>query len=150
VLVVSDAGPLIAFFDADAIGVLFMCYPEIIIPPLVHQEVFLRRKRAKPRSIKIHDIDFPEALKRFAQLRKRLDGGEAQALALAEQRGLTVLIDEKAGSRIAEELKISYVSTVDVLAQLVNTRKLKAAKADEIVRIMRFNGTHMPETRFSK
>jgi predicted nucleic acid-binding protein len=86
---------------------------------------------------------------RFAQLRKRLDEGEAQALALAEQRGLAVLIDEKAGSRIAEELKISYMSTVDVLAHLVNTRKIKAAKADEIVRTMRFNGTHMPETRFS-
>jgi uncharacterized protein len=149
VLVVSDAGPLIAFLDADAIDVLFMCYAEIIIPPIVHQEAFLRRNRVKPRAIKIQDADSPEALENFVKLRQRLHGGEAQALALAKQRGLTVLIDERAGTQIAEELKIPYMSTIDVLTLLVNTQKLKASKANEIVRTMRFNGTHMPETDFS-
>lgn len=148
-LVVSDAGPLIAFLDADAIDVLLLRYQTIIIPPIVHDEVFRRRPRVKPSQIKIQDIDDAAALRRFTEYRQSLDGGEAQAVALAEHLHAVVLIDEVAGTRVANECGIQCASTIDVLKHLVNEGHLKRKRAQRIVEIMRLNGTYLPAERFT-
>jgi predicted nucleic acid-binding protein len=149
VLVVSDSGPLICFLDADATKLLLALYPIIIVPPAVHAEVFLRVRRVKPSGIKIKDIDDALALRRFSEFRQRLDLGEAQALALAEHMGVTVLMDERAGTLVAQEHGIESLTTIDLLRRLVAGHHLTRERARKFLETMRLNGAYLPDERFS-
>ena len=87
--VVGDASPLICFHDTNKIGLLRHLFDEILIPREVKDEVYDRGRRAKPGWIKLKDLlSNSGALERFAELRHALHGGEAAAIALAEQSGL--------------------------------------------------------------
>jgi predicted nucleic acid-binding protein len=147
-VVVSDAGPLIAFIDAGAFDLLAREFEEILVPREVKVEVFERRPRAKPRQVKVTILDDPTSLARFAELRARLDPGEAAAVALAEHRRLPLLVDERAGSIIAAELSIVTICTADVLRSLVANTAISKKQARAIVRTMRENGTYLPDVSF--
>jgi predicted nucleic acid-binding protein len=148
-VVVSDAGPLIAFIDADAFDVLALEFQLIIVPVEVYEEAFRRRGRAKPRAVKIDTLEGAAALQRFAELRLQLDPGESAALALAEVRGLPLLVDERAASNVAATCGLAIVSTADVLCRLVDSKRITAKHARRIVQRMRELGTFLPDIRFS-
>jgi predicted nucleic acid-binding protein len=147
-IVVSDAGPLIAFFDADAAEVLQLAYSQIIIPAAVANEVFHNR-RVKPRWIKIQQLSEASDLALMSRLRQRHDPGEAEAVVLALRLGLPLLIDERAGTAVAGELSVEAITTIDTLRQLVANKTLKPPKAREITTRMRQAGVYLPDERFT-
>jgi predicted nucleic acid-binding protein len=148
-VIVSDAGPLIRFLDTGRVELLISYHAEIVIPPIVYEEVFVRPQRQKPRAIKIRDIDDVGSLELFARLRLRLDPGEAQALALAAFLKCSILVDEHAASLVAWEMSIGHASTVDVLQSLIDVGQLTPKKADDLMRAMREAGGYMPDKRFT-
>lgn len=140
----SDAGPLIAYLDSGAADLLFLSFDIIYIPEAVHREVFVARPRVKPKKIKIQVLDDPESLARFAELIVRLDHGEAEAIALAEHLRLPLLIDEKAGRRIADESGIEHMTTVELLRDHIATGRIPHRAAERTLRAMRLNGVYLP------
>ncbi len=147
-IVVSDAGPLIAFLDAGAADTLLAPFESILIPEAVHREVFVNRPRVKPKKVKIKSLDGPEALRRYAELIQRLDPGEAEALALAEFLGLPLLIDERAGGLIAVEIGVEHFTSVDLLSRNIAMGNLSTKSAQRIITLMRQNGAYLPAITF--
>lgn len=117
-LVIADAGPLIAFARLRQIGLLPQIFGRVLVTEMVFAECAGR-------------ADFPEsALIREAVSRKQLelcaspdfsafaqkiDAGEASAIAVAIDCGCGVLMDDKAGRKMAANAGVPVIGTVGVL-----------------------------------
>ncbi len=123
-LVVSNTSPLV---DLAAIGLgdlLGALYGEVVVPPAVWDEFATLRQREPrfaaavlPACVRVRTLSASAALHR-ATLALLLDDGEAEALALAvDLRADLVLIDERAGNRIARRLKLRPLGLVGVLIE---------------------------------
>ncbi len=142
--IVSDSGPLISLEKlTDGFGFIRKLYEKIIIPPAVYQEV----------STGANPPDLYDTLSGFIEVSspaptqhlstRTLHQGEAEAILLAQQRGLPLLIEEAAGRRVARELKIPYSG---IAGQIVKARRLDRisrrqalTKVDELFHAGRVN-----------
>ncbi|MBT4498935.1 MAG: hypothetical protein HOC74_14495 [Gemmatimonadetes bacterium] len=105
--VVADAGPLISLEKLED-GHAFLCllYRRIIIPPKVLEEVAVENHAVLSDYLKERGMeDFvvvqtPSKIPSLPEL-NRLHDGESQAIALALELDLPLLIEETAGRRIA-------------------------------------------------
>lgn len=119
--VVADAGPLIALAKLNRMGLLAAFFTEVLIPGAVADECTLDSSREDARRIREKMEQGPFRVIRMAgspRLRtysKLLDPGEAQALLLAEQRHLPVLMDERRGRREARHMGVEVIGTGAVL-----------------------------------
>jgi predicted nucleic acid-binding protein len=146
--IVADASPLIALSDGGFIDVLRLAFDEVVIPERVHREVFLSRyARVKPSWIKIRAITSPDTLYRYELFRNTyfLDGGESEAIALAEEIRVDVLLDERNARGICKELGVPHRSAYEVCAALVNDGKLKKKQFEAIKTALRFHGGFTPD-----
>jgi len=121
VTVASNTGPVIALAKVDRLGLLKALYGVVQVPPAVHRELLVKLGPEASR------ID--EALNDFLQiapvlslapeverLTQGLGPGEQQAIALAvSERSSLLLIDDRAGRRVAEQLGIAVTGVVGVL-----------------------------------
>lgn len=117
-IVIADAGPLIAFARLHQLGLLPQLFDRVFVTNIVFAECAGRE-------------DFPEsALVREAVSRKQLelcaapdfsafaqkiDAGEASAIAVAIDYGCGVLMDDKAGRKMAANAGVPVIGTVGVL-----------------------------------
>ena len=62
-----------------------------------------------------------------------LDLGEAEAITLAIERKLPILIDERKGRSIAKQLNLTVTGFASVLILAVKKKALKPAKAQEML-----------------
>ena len=78
--------------------------------------------------------DKPEELADFAQLLKNLGRGESSAIAVAKNRSIPLVIDDRrARNRAAQfHAEIELLNTVDLVITLIKTGVLTVEKADEI------------------
>lgn len=119
-IVVSDTGPLIAFAKADRLSILEDLFGQVRIPPVVHRELLVGRRSEAAR--------LDESLGRFIQVVQpspppstvqaetlRLDPGERQAIALAYELGVPLVIDDRLGRAAARRLDLTVTGTVGVL-----------------------------------
>jgi predicted nucleic acid-binding protein len=118
VIVVSDTSPLNYLVLIKAIEILPKLFLEIHVPTRVVEELdrpqtpeaFIQRVRARPEWLRVSTPSTALA----ASI--RLDPGESQAIALAEELGAkAILIDERKGRRIAEQRGLAAIGTVTVL-----------------------------------
>jgi predicted nucleic acid-binding protein len=120
-IVVADASPLNYLVLIDQIGLLPALYQQVLIPEAVLAE--LRRPRA-PQSVSLWIASPPPWLEVCAvhgvpdEGLLRLDPGERDAILLALERGVgVVLIDEAEGRREAERHNVPVAGTLAVLEQ---------------------------------
>lgn len=115
--VVVDAGPLIALAKLNRMGLLAGFFSEIFIPEAVAAECTVDSSREDARRIREAIDHSPfrvvpvEESPRLRTIGKLLDPGEAQALLLAEQWHLPVLMDERKGRREAIRMGIEVIGT---------------------------------------
>lgn len=116
---ICDASPIILLAKADRGDLLLLCSDELLIPESVEQEIvagpegsparsWLRTNRSRytQRSISV----VPEVAS------WELGDGESAALSWAAQnRGWTVIVDDRAGRRCGEALGISLTGTLGLL-----------------------------------
>ena len=102
--VVSDTSPLIALSKIEKLSLLRDLYTEVLIPRAVENEFLQKfptdRREALDNApwIRVVDLQDPQNAARYA----RLDDGEAEALALADEKGARIiLIDEKKARKAA-------------------------------------------------
>ena len=123
-LVVSNTSPLVnlaAIGQGDLLGVL---YGQVIVPPAVQGEFATLRQREPrfasavlPACVRVQPLSANAALHR-ATLALLLDDGEAETLALAvDLRADLVLVDERAGNRIAHRLNLRPLGLIGVLIE---------------------------------
>jgi predicted nucleic acid-binding protein len=146
-VIVADASPLIALYDGGFIEVLHRAFDEIVIPERVHHEVFQNRYgRVKPRWIKVRSITSAETIYRYEILRNTyfLDTGESEAIALAEEIGVEVLLDERNARGICRELGVTHKSAFEVCESLVFKGRLSRKEFEKIRTALRLYGGFTP------
>jgi len=136
--VISDSSPLIYLSKLGRFDLLRSLYGSLIVPKAVWDEIVLggtglaeadNLRRAKDQGwVRIESAG---AIPAAAALRLRaLDPGEAEAICLALQLRLILLIDEAAGRAVAQELGVEVTGTVGVLARATRNGLLPTLRGE--------------------
>lgn len=122
-VIVSDSSPLIALLNIASLDVLKFLFEEIIIPPTVNKEIEAGEIENSPwflfkesGFIQVKSLSLSD--KRLVLLELQLDAGESEAIILADQLSLPLLIDERAGRTMAQTMGVEIVGLVGVLLAL--------------------------------
>ena len=130
-IVVSNAGPLIALARIDRLQILELMWNGLRIPRAVFDEVSVsysgRAGAAEVRAatwIDVHDVRDVTAVE---VLRERLGAGESAAIVLALQHEADLLLmDEARGRRVAESRGLKVSGTVGLLVMAKKRGLLEA------------------------
>lgn len=117
-LVIADAGPLIAFARLHQIGLLPQLFGRVLVTDIVFRECAGRSDF--PERTLLHEAVTRKQLELcaapdFSAFAQKIDAGEASAIAVAIDFGCGVLVDDKAGRRMATNAGVPVIGTVGVL-----------------------------------
>lgn len=121
-MIASDTGPLVALAKINQLPLLAELFGDIYIPPAVWRELLAKigseaiyLDEAFSRIITVAPSPaMPAAVEAATSL---LDKGEQEAIALAYERQLVLLIDERLGRTAARRLSLTVTGTAGVLLQ---------------------------------
>jgi hypothetical protein len=120
-LVISDTSPIRAMEHLALLDLLEKLYGQVYLPDAVAEE--LRRPSRRfgsfdPSKYSFLVIESPRDRSCVAALEQELDAGESAALALAlERKADYVLLDERAGRRVARRLGLTVVGVLGILSE---------------------------------
>lgn len=123
-IVVSDAGPLIALAKIGLLPEFFQAFGDIYITKCVEHEATFDQSKPGAKVIRnailcgdisVKSVAVTESLKSFLTV---LDKGEAESIELAHRLGVTALIDETAGRKVAKKQKVKLMGSGAVLIVL--------------------------------
>ncbi|NIM14576.1 MAG: DUF3368 domain-containing protein [Candidatus Aminicenantes bacterium] len=138
-IIVSDAGPLIALAKTNHLNILKGLFEKVIIPPSVFDELRISTSRPGANELK-------KAIERTKWLEvsgpvhvpgvpfNSFDKGEVEAIILAKTKKMVLLIDERRARRIAkkENVKITGIGAVLVAAKRKGIIKKVSLVLDEL------------------
>ncbi len=131
-IVIADAGPLIAFARVRQLGLLAQMFVRVLVTDEVIAECTVRPDFAESQAIQeafknqlLHRCTAPAS--QF-ELALHVDAGEASAIAAAIELGCGVLMDDKAGRRMAKNFGVSAIGTVGVLVLAKQKKLIPAVK----------------------
>ncbi len=142
-IVVSNAGPLIALSKLGLLSVLQDLFGEIIVPEEVWNEV-VERGKGKPGSDLIKKAKWIH-IKKIEELSvellsKEIEKGEAEAIVLAKRNNADLLLmDEKIPREIAKSIGLNVIGTLALLYEAIS-RGIVRRNFVEIVESMRKHG----------
>ena len=130
-LVISNTTPIIALALVQRLELLRMLYGEVWIPPVVAAELQAGGTRAGAVELTtasyIHTVALNDP--RRADLLSDLDRGEAEVIALAQERQADlVIIDERLGRRHARRLGLQITGVLGVLLKAKQLGHLDAMR----------------------
>lgn len=149
-IIVADSSTLITLLDTDNFSLLFKLFEEIIITHEVYVEItqkfdhmkkiktYLETKQLKSVSIEHHEL--------YEMLRKRLDKGESESIALAKRDGLPLIIDERKGRKIAKSLEVNIIGLIGILLKLLEKQIINKHKATQIIEQIEANDFRLSES----
>ncbi len=111
-IVISDSTTLIILGDLNKLVYLKNIFTTIYIPPKVYDEISFKKDFVLPEFIKISK---PKETPQLKELKMLLDDGESEAIALALEKQLPLIIDEKKGRKIAKNLSIDILGLLGVI-----------------------------------
>ena len=133
--IVSDTSSLIILSQLDQLALLENLFNQVQIPQRVGQELQAKEDGVykKITNHSLFKIVKSENIEELAILDGILDYGEAEAIILAKEQQLILLIDEKKGRKIAKDMGISMIGFLGIL--LLNY-KHKELNKDEVMDIL--------------
>ena len=119
-VVISDTTALITFAKSDILSLLDNLFEIVYIPSAVHDELIIKDDIVKYRidafdkiSVKaVSDLSILETIKSF-----KIDKGETEAISLALELGLKLIIDERKGRQVALSQGVSIVGVLGILIE---------------------------------
>lgn len=115
---VSNTGPLIVLYETGLLPVLCQMYGEVLVPLAVYNEISRVEEGVKLfdvnpwiRVVEVKGKELVRVLLAF------LDEGEAEAITLAKESNLPILLDERKGRRIAKSLGVRVEGTLGLLVR---------------------------------
>lgn len=107
--IISDSTCLIGLERIQALDLLPALFDSIVIPQEVHWEFGI----AMPW---LH-VESPLNKALVISLKLVIDDGEAEAIALAYEKGWRVILDDRHARKVAKDLGVTMIGTVGVLVQ---------------------------------
>lgn len=116
---VSDSGPIIAFSRIGRLDILRRLFGQVIVPNAVHNELVVRG-RGRPGSDEVTRSTWIQrratgSLDELEGL-SRLHEGEREAIALAHELEVPLLIDERRGRQAALDMGVVVIGSLSILA----------------------------------
>ena len=148
-VVIADAGPLIAFARLGQLALLAQVFEQVWVTEEVLTECTCRSDYAEAKPILeaaqnqvIHRCTAPPS---HFELALHVDDGEASAIAAAAEWGFGVLMDDKAGRRMAKNFCVPCIGTVGVLVLAKQKHLLPSVKPllDQLTPSAYFLGDHL-------
>ena len=130
-MIVSDATALIVLINIDRFELFKMMFENIILTQEVYDEVSI-----KPSAKKFIDAEIEAGFLRienyqdkiaFKEINFILDRGESASIALAIEKKLPLIIDEKKGRKFAEHCGVEIIGLVGIL-RFIYVHKLLSKK----------------------
>jgi predicted nucleic acid-binding protein len=138
--VVSDTGPLISLEKlGDGYRLLRLLYDRVLIPPSVLAEVIHGQFVDEHAYMKYYGISgFLEVVEvqnsRALPESELLDPGETDAIRLALERNLPLLIEEEAGRRVAQRVGLHISGIAGQIIRAFRTGTLPLTEAQDSLR----------------
>ena len=111
-MIVSDSTTLIILFDLARIELLENLFDVVYITPIVLEEISVKYPLVLPSFMSVKRLKDDEL---FNSLKMLLDLGESEAIALAKERELSIIIDEKRGRKIAKGMGLKVIGLLGVV-----------------------------------
>jgi len=129
-MIISDSTALIILFDLDRIELLENLFDIVYIPPIVLEEISVKYPIVLPPFIRVEKLKDNES---FNSLKMLLDLGESEAIALAKEKNLSIIIDEKRGRKIAKGMGLKVIGLLGIV--YLNAKKgfLTKSEANEFL-----------------
>ncbi len=136
-IVVSDSTTLIILSDLHKLTYLTNLFDKIILPNAVFKEINYKKTPVLPDGFEVVDCVKDELFETLCQL---LDSGESEAIALAKERNLPLVIDEKKGRKIAKNMELKIIGLLGVLYLNIKKGFLLQEQAEEFLQQAKENG----------
>lgn len=109
---VSNTGPLVALAKVDRLDLLQKLAGQVYIPLAVQHELFAKTGAETARlsyalQTFIETVSMPPLSPSLKPVLFHLDSGEQEAVALAYEKNLTLIIDERLGRKAARQLRLN-------------------------------------------
>jgi hypothetical protein len=136
-LIVADSSPLITLLNIGRLTLLEKLFTHVIVPSMVAEEVG-RGETNDSLWFALQASGFirPAPLQtdpRLAVLLLQIDPGESEAILLADQLKLPLLIDEKAGRKMATLMGLKITGLVGILGALQKKGEISTEQLPEIL-----------------
>ncbi len=138
-VIVSDSSPLIALLNIQQLDLLKLLFDEIFIPPAVANEIEYGEDNdsswftiKKTGFIRIENL-LNNDDSRLAILQLQLDPGESEAILLADQLKIPLLIDERTGRNMAKAMGLDIIGLVGVLYALKQDGRIPTGQMQTLV-----------------
>jgi predicted nucleic acid-binding protein len=131
--IVSNTSPLLNLAIIGELGVVRDQFERVLVPPAVVNEFRLEKERPGSSALRREveegwiEIQEPNEEALIRTLRQDLDGGEAEAIALAvEKNAGHVLIDEREGRRRARKVGLEVTGVLGILLRAAKEGALES------------------------
>jgi len=111
-MIISDSTTLIILFDLQRLELLSTLFSEVLIPKAVYDEISVKKEITLPPFMKVKEVHTCDKLDTLMML---LDSGESEAIALALELRMPLIIDEKKGRKIALQEGIKILGLLGVV-----------------------------------
>ncbi len=123
-MIISDSTTLIILGDLKKLDLLAV-FEKVYIPRKVYEEITFKNDIKLPEFIEIIETPKNDLL---SNLKRILDEGESEAITLAVEKNLPLIIDEKKGRKIAKNLGVEIIGLLGVL--FLNYKKCSLSKKE--------------------
>ncbi len=139
-IVVSDTSALVLLSQLNQLSVLHVLYGTVFIPPEVHRELIQHfTKMNVPNLLATTSMWLHVQTPQSALHHAGLHPGEIAAIALAKElKADFLIIDEKAGRKVAVQEQVPIIGTIGVLEKAADAGLLDLAKACNQLKQFRF------------
>lgn len=137
-MIVSDSTALITLINIDEFEILKYFAQQIIIPIEVYDEVSVKKKEPSQFLDTQIDTRFVAVMpysdqSLFDELHILLDCGESASIVLASERRLPLLIDEKKGRRVAQNMGIEIVGLIGIVRFLYQNGQISKKRTKRLL-----------------
>lgn len=145
VIIVSDTTSLIVLEKLQALPLLCGLFSKVLVPQVVFAELCAGSAQA---NALLQDcpclqvVEVPDS-QRLSSLLLMLDQGEANAIELAATSHLPLIIDERKGRIVAQQLGIRITGFAGLLIQAVRNQLIDRQQANELLDQAVANGLHL-------
>ena len=118
--IISDSACLIGLERIQALDMLPSIFEPIVIPPEVQQEFGI--------VLPWLHVEVPSNQGFITSLKLMVDDGEAEAIALAYEKGWRVILDDRHARNVAKRLGVAMIGTVGILVKAKRQGHIAAVK----------------------